>query len=177
VLPARLVSAPRHAAPLTHTSACTPAAATGPRCRPARPVSRAVPPHVCCRPPLFTARARDACAARHCQSSRVRAVLAHVTDPPSDRAGPLLRFSPPHGAKPRTPLPLPSPPVPPSHHKKVSATVLLPFRPAPSYPHSSTLPPPPSFLESTRRPRTPGPSLPSPISFKTPPPSARLVSR
>jgi hypothetical protein len=91
------VSAPCHAVPLARTSARTPAAATGPRRRPAPPISLAV---LCCahrRPPLFVARARRYQSSpeppRPCRSTSLN-------------PRPLLRFSPPRGAEPRSP-PLP----------------------------------------------------------------------
>jgi hypothetical protein len=97
--------------PLARTPARTSATATGPRLVPAPPVRRAVPHCARRRPPLFTGHA-PRCALPNAvgvaQSHRAYAMSSHVTNPPSDRAGPLLHFS----AWPRT-EPDPPPPFSP----------------------------------------------------------------
>jgi hypothetical protein len=109
------------------------------------------------------------------------------------RAPPAAELSPPPTTAPRPPslftifpstwrrtpdpLPLSSPPTPPSCHKRCRSPSHSPFHLAPSHLHSSTPPPPPSFLESAHWPQTLGPSFSSPISPETPLSSARSVSR
>jgi hypothetical protein len=120
VLPGPPVSAPRRAAPLARTFARTPAAATGPRRRPAPLVSHVVPRRARRCPPLSVARARharEACTTHRCQSSPKP---LHPC-----RAGPHRR--PTLGpSKPPPPF-FPSPPCAPSAFKSRQPPTSLPF--------------------------------------------------
>jgi hypothetical protein len=166
VLSGPLVSVVCHGVLLTCTSARTPAAATGPHYR-RSPLSAARAESLAPRRPLLS------CGNGTARASRPGTSAGRPSYPPLC-LGPLLSslFSPPHDVEPRTPLPLfplyrtSEPP------QKASATVPLPFHPAPLHPRSSTPPPPPSFPKLAHRPRTPGPSLLSLISPETSSPSA-----
>jgi hypothetical protein len=161
VLPGPPVSAPRHAAPLARASAHTPAAAIGPRYRRSRPsVARAPPPY-----PVTRQRRRP----RPSVGGRCRPPKLSPTAPGAPSLFPVFP-----SMRRRTPDPLSLFPLCRASElpQKAPAAVLLPFHPTPSHPCSSTLPPPSSFPELASRPQTPGPSLLSPISYETSPPSA-----